>query len=181
MNSFIISHIEKTCFRWVSNPGPLACEASVITTTLRKPALLAGPAWKLCQYPNKSLDADDLVTSMFNKPIWLADIRSLVCVEAISIMIQHSIVTWIPLHCIPYKNTMYCGYLPLPDHLDSKIMRIAVLQSKTLPCLFLGTVAYKGSSDCKTCFRWVSNPGPLACEASVITTTLRKPPCWFWS
>ena len=26
-----------TWFRWVSNPGPLACEASVITTTLRNP------------------------------------------------------------------------------------------------------------------------------------------------
>ena len=25
-------------------------------------------------------------------------------------------------------------------------------------------------------FRWVSNPGPFACEANVITTTLRNPP-----
>ena len=39
-------------------------------------------------------------------------------------------------------------------------------------CLYANTLQL--SCSYKSCFRWVSNPGPLACEASVITTTLRK-------
>lgn len=39
--------IEKLWFRWGSNPGPLACEASVITTTLRNPTYEKPTGYKI--------------------------------------------------------------------------------------------------------------------------------------
>ena len=46
-------------------------------------------------------------------------------------------------------------------------------------CLVRGpdnlAVSLNGGAESKYCFRPVSNRGPFACEANVITTTLRKP------
>ena len=77
LTCIIMQYVQKKvkCFRWGSNPGPSACEADVITTTLRKhlprnldfPYLIMRPLFKTLYSLNEKYGNASLYSQAFTK------------------------------------------------------------------------------------------------------------------